>query len=343
VAGGFPPRARMSVRYGILCGMSLPPPPQDPQGHGAPGPSGSPAGPGAGSGGPPAGGFGPPQGFGPPAPPPSSGAPQPGPAQAGPPPPQGGFGPPPGSGQPAPGGFGPAAYGPPHGHPGVPGHPPYDMPPRPPGGGNGGAKVAAIVVGAVLVAAVAVGGVVLWVGGDGRKSTAEAGSESSPGAGREPDAGSTGEPDEAGDAEEPAPSAPSDDLDSGSSASPPENLVPYVVLKPGECFDHPSLSSDVRRVETRSCEEPHNGEVIANQTLTGSFEDEAALQAKVMKLCKADVDKRVQSIGDGRQYYFYAIYPSLATYNMRGDDTISCSVTLTDSLDGPKLDAPLPD
>ncbi|EST34039.1 hypothetical protein N566_18965 [Streptomycetaceae bacterium MP113-05] len=246
----------------------------------------------------------------------------------------GGFGPPgSGSGSGGPGGFAPAAV---YGRPGFP--EPYGIPPQPPGGGNRGAKVAAIVVGAVLAAAVAVGGVVLLVGGDDGRSDAEAG----PGASAEAaDPGGSGEPSPG--AEESAP-GPAEDREPGLPSSPSGGLVPFVVLEPGQCFDHPALSSAVSVVETRPCEEPHNGEVITNDELTGAFADEQALRAKVMELCKADVNERLQSMPkDGTMYYFYAIYPSLPTYNLGDDDTISCSMTLSDKRDGPKLTAPLPE
>lgn len=282
--------------------MSLPPPPQDPQGA-------------------PGGGFGPPQGFGPPAA-------------------AGGFGPPGG----APGGYGPGGYGPP---PGGPGMPPYGMPPQPPGGGNRGAKVAAIVVGSVLAAALAVGGVVLWAGGnDEGDSSAEAAPGASPDAtsDAEPDAGGDAEPTGRPSTEDTAPDTSSSTDPGSSPTSTPGGMVPYVVLDPGECFDHPSLNSDVTVVEKRSCDAPHNGEVIANETLTGSFADEKALRKKVLGLCEADATKRLARMpDDGRMYYFYAIYPSLPTYELRGDDTISCALTLSNAVDGQKLSAPLPD
>ena len=104
-----------------------------------------------------------------------------------------------------------------------------------------------------------------------------------------------------------------------------------------------SLSSAVTEVEERSCDGPHNGEVIANETLTGDYTTETALQQKVLSLCKADAEKRLKRIpADGKTYYYYAIYPSLATYKYQGEDQISCSLTLSNQLDGEKLTAPLP-
>ncbi|MGW7353436.1 hypothetical protein [Streptomyces sp. Z26] len=256
------------------------------------------------------GGFGPPQGFGPPE--------QPGPSQ--------------GYGYPGPQSGG---YGPP---PGGPGQPPYGTPPPPPGGGNNGGKVAAILIGAVLVVGLVVGGVILMNGDDdGDSDSAKA--TNTPSAGDTPSSSGlptdipTGIPTDI-----PSPSLPTTGADPTTG-----DLVPFVVLDPGQCFDHPALSSAVTEVETRSCNGPHNGEVIANDKLTGTFSSETELQSKVLELCKADAAERLKKIPqDGRNYYFYAIYPSLETYRIRGQDTISCSLTLSNSLNGTKLDKPLP-
>ncbi|MFH0244806.1 hypothetical protein ACGRHY_20830 [Streptomyces sp. HK10] len=256
----------------------------------------------------PGGGFGPPQGFGPPE--------QPGP-------PAGGYG------YPAPGG--PGGYGYPGG-PGAPG--PYPPPPGGGGGGNGG-KIAAIIIAAVVVAGLIVGGVLLAAdGGSGEDHRAKPGG--TPGAPASPDSspaapGASDEP-----ADPPATDAPTPDV-----TAVPSELVLYVVLDPGTCFDHPSLSSDVTEVEERPCDGPHDGEVIANETITGDFGTQAELQKEVMSLCKADVEKRLARMPQDRTYYYYAIYPTLLTYG-RGEDQVTCSLTLSNEVDGPELDAPLP-
>jgi hypothetical protein len=83
--------------------------------------------------------------------------------------------------------------------------------------------------------------------------------------------------------------------------------------------------------------------VIANETLTGSFTTEAELQTKVLKLCEKDAKARLADIKpDGRTYYYYAIYPSLATYQIQNKDTISCSLTLSNTVDGKQLTKALP-
>ncbi|WP_211257159.1 hypothetical protein [Streptomyces megasporus] len=267
----------------------------------------------------PGGGFGPPQGFGPPEQPgpPAGGYGYPGPSAG-----YGYPGPPAGPGQP--GGYGP-------GGPGGPGGP---FPPPPGGGGNGG-KVAAIIIAAVLVAGLIVGVVLFAAAGDDDAKKDRAKPEGTPSATAEVE-------DPSPEADDTPTDLPSFDIPS-PSATAPGDLVPYVVLEPGTCFDHPSLSSGVTKVEERSCDEPHNGEVIANETLTGDFATEVELQKKVLELCKADAEKRLKRMpADGKVYYYYAIYPALTTYEIRGEDQISCSLTLSNEQDGQKLTAPLP-
>ncbi|MFP8944790.1 hypothetical protein ACLIYM_25610 [Streptomyces fenghuangensis] len=265
----------------------------------------------------PGGGFGPPRGFGPPE--------QPGP-------PAGGYGYPAPGGPPGPPGApgGPGGYG----YPGTPGGPGAPSPyPPPPGGGGGGSggKVAAIIIAAVLAAGLIVGGVLLAADGGSGENRAEP--SGTPGASASANPSPTSEASDE-PAQEPSTDAPTPD-------AMPSDLVLYVVLDPGTCFDHPALSSDVTGVEERPCDGPHDGEVIANETITGDFDTQAELQKEVMSLCKADVEKRLARMPQDRTYYYYAIYPTLLTYN-RGEDQVTCSLTLSNKVDGPELDAPLP-
>ncbi len=280
--------------------MSFPPPPNET--------------PPPGSG----GGFGPPQGFGPPPPPGNGGY---GPQPPGP----GGFG---GYGPGAPGGpAGPGGYGP--GGPG--GYPPY--PPPPPPGPGKGPKVAGIVIGAVVVLAIVIGGIV-WLGSS-HSDNNSAQADGSPSASPVPsDSGASG--------------LPSQDPSDGSSLpgvpmpSASQHLI-YVKLSPGDCFNSPGLDSRVQQITKVSCTSVHDGEVIANETLSGTVTTEDDLKSKVLALCEPDAKKRLESIPrDGRTYYNYALYPDLATYQFQGEDTVSCSLTLSNSMDGKQLTAPLP-
>ncbi len=120
------------------------------------------------------------------------------------------------------------------------------------------------------------------------------------------------------------------------------DLVPYVVLSPGTCFDHPGLDTSVKKVEKRSCSGPHDGEVISNATLTGTFSTEKEIQTKALSLCEGAAKSRMKTIPATTKTYYYALYPSQPTYSIRGQDQVSCSLTLSSTPDGPKLTEKLP-
>ncbi|MCW2869122.1 hypothetical protein [Actinacidiphila oryziradicis] len=221
---------------------------------------------------------------------------------------------PPGQG----GGFGPPRdFGPP---------PPSYRPAPPPRKPGGGAKLVAIAVGVVVVVAAIVGGTALFLGGGSDGKNGENAAATAAGS-------ATASPVQA--------SGSGAGTDS-PSASASESVNPYVVLKPGECFDTPGLDSSITKTVRRSCSSPHDGEVIANETIVGTFTTEKALRAKVLELCKTDVAKKGSKVPSDAQYYYYAIYPSLVTYEKNKRDIVSCSLTLSEKPDGKKLTKPLP-
>lgn len=124
---------------------------------------------------------------------------------------------------------------------------------------------------------------------------------------------------------------------------PSESHIPYVVLRTGECFDHPSLDTSVESVEKRSCGDPHDGEVIGNRTLSGDFADGDALDQRALGLCRRAAEEKLDTMpADGRHYFYYALYPTLTTYEYQSQDEVSCALTLSTEPDGPKLTGPLP-
>lgn len=223
---------------------------------------------------------------------------------------------PPGQG----GGFGPPRdFGPP---------PPSYRPAPSPGKPGGGAKLVAIAVGVVVVVAAIVGGTALFLGGGSDGKNGENAAATAAGS-------ATASPVQASGS-----GAGTDSPSASASAS--ESVNPYVVLKPGECFDTPGLDSSITKTVRRSCSSPHDGEVIANETIVGTFTTEKALRAKVLELCKTDVAKKGSKVPSDAQYYYYAIYPSLVTYEKNKRDIVSCSLTLSEKPDGKKLTKPLP-
>jgi hypothetical protein len=310
------------------------------------------------------GGFGPPQGFGPP--PPGDGGygyPQQGGGQQG-------YGYPQQGGQPGYGqqgqqdqpGYGQPGYGQPA-QPGYeqPGYGGYGMPgpPVPPGDGYGygypqqgggyppppppdnkGRNIG-IAVGAIVVIGAIIGGVALLSGSDGDdKSAKPTGSPSI--------SLPSGLPTDLPTAT--LPTLPTDtptldlptDLPSYTdepSTEPAEKLVPYVVLSPGKCFDAPTLTPTVDKVTTRSCSVAHDAQVVANETLSGTFASDTEIQNKALELCTADARKHLPA--DGRTYYPYALFPKLVTYQLQGRKTVTCSLTRNNGTNGTKLHSPL--
>ncbi|MFE6776804.1 hypothetical protein [Streptomyces sp. NPDC057702] len=230
----------------------------------------------------------------------------------------------------------------------------YPPPPPPPPGRNN-KKTAVIAAVSVLAIAAVVGIVVAATGGDddgdkaaknkpsgGPSVTAPKIPTDMPSIEIPTPSGSPGQgaPVEGG-TETPSADPSTSDPSSDTSAS-PSDLVPYVVLSPGTCFDHPGLDSSVKKVETRSCSGPHDGEVISNATLTGSFSTEKQIQTKALALCETAAKGRMKTVPAGKTFYYYALYPSQPTYTIRGQDQVSCSLTLSASPDGPKLTEKLP-
>ncbi|MFI9718786.1 hypothetical protein ACIHFE_03895 [Streptomyces sp. NPDC052396] len=257
-----------------------------------------------------------------PPPPPPSNPPQP-------PGGGGGFGPPQGFG-PLPPEQPPFGAQPPAGPPyGPPGYGPYGPPPVPPApsGGNG-AKIAAIVVAVVLVVGLAVGWLILAnSGGKDDKPVAHSSSSPSPVESASPNL----------DNRPPATPTPRD-TPSTAPASPP----PLITLKPGDCFDAPQLSPSLTQAEKRSCTGSHDGQVISNEQLEGALDNETQIKDKALALCKDVAEQRLKSIGDGRRYYYYALYPTRMAVLLRGERQVACAITLSDKPGGAKLDAPLP-
>ncbi|MFC5723104.1 septum formation family protein [Streptomyces gamaensis] len=314
--------------------MTSPPPPNAPPPTGPPPTGAGAAQPGAGDG------FGPPRGFGPPTGAPGHGAAPargplpgaqgaaaagavPGPpahgAQSLPGPLSAAAGPVPGAPGPVPGGYGPPG---PYGQPAPYGAyaQPYAPPPPPPSGGKA-AKVAAIVIACVLAAGVVVGGLILVAGGGQREADAED-AKPSHAPSRQHAPGGSGLPD--------------------PSSSPDAHRVQYVVLKPGQCFDHPTLTSGITEVRTTSCSGRHDGEVVANETLTGTFSSQQEIRERARALCEGAVRARLRAMPDGHQrFYSFSLFPVKRTYE-RGEDQVTCALTRSLSPDGPKLTAPLP-
>ncbi len=195
-------------------------------------------------------------------------------------------------------------------------------------------RIAAFLAGAVVLLAALAGGIV-WLGSG--YDTEGTGTDAARGAA----SGAADARDAPGDAAGLPGSAISGAAGSGSSVAPVG--VPYVRLAPGLCFDSPGLDPTVTTVTTVPCSSPHNGEVIGDEHLSGTLTSQEQVRRAAMALCAPDAAARLKALPKGGpRYYDYAFYPDLATYRRTGQDTVSCTLTLSDTPDGRELTAPLP-
>ena len=284
------------------------------------------------------GGFGPPQGFGPPPPPPPGdgyGYPQQGGGEGyGYPQQGGGFGPPAPPGPPTPPGGGYGGYPPPAGPGGYPPPGPGGVPPPPPPPNNS-KRNAWIVVGCIVAVGAIVGGTLLATNDGGKKDSADPKPSGShltvPSA---IPSFTVPTPDVTLPSDDPTLDLPTDEP-SEPDPTPTEKLVPYVVLSPGQCFDAPTLTKTVDKVTTRSCSSAHDAQVVANETLSGTFSSDIEIQNKALSLCESDARKHLPA--DGRTYYPYALFPKLITYQVQHRKTVTCSLTRNNGSNGVKL------
>ncbi|WAL93622.1 hypothetical protein [Streptomyces sp. Je 1-369] len=253
------------------------------------------------------------------------------PPPSGPPPGGGGFGPPPGGG-----------YGPPPGNGG--------WQPPPPPGGPPGRRNGLFVLLAVIVALGAVAAVVLLTtgdDGDGKKEPVESGSST----GRDPtpslsipsevpDELPTGLPSDVPSLPTDFPTLPTEfpsDLDS-VVPSPADDPVPYYLLRRGDCFNVDS--SRPGQAAKRSCNEPHDAEVVEFAELKGSYGTDAALKKAAAALCERPLERKARSQPSGTVRGTLVQYPDATGYKV-GIDNVACSLAGDSGSGKHKLTKPL--
>ncbi|WP_377272124.1 hypothetical protein [Peterkaempfera sp. SMS 1(5)a] len=193
--------------------------------------------------------------------------------------------------------------------------PPPPMPPGPPVVPDGEprpgrrTRIGAIAAGAVVLAAVL--GTVLYLASGGDGAPAAAPSTSAP----------------------PPPSSP---LPTPSATPSDTPNLPYLVLKPGTCFDHPNLTKGLKEVTVRPCTVPHDGEAVANVTVKGGFTKDSQIVAAVYKQCAAAGKRTADRQGEGTRFYSYVLTPSAALYR-RGYREATCTLTVSYTVGGKKL------
>ncbi|AXI77047.1 septum formation family protein [Peterkaempfera bronchialis] len=116
--------------------------------------------------------------------------------------------------------------------------------------------------------------------------------------------------------------------------------LPYVVLEPGTCFDHPNLTKGLKKITVRPCDKPHDGEAIANVTVKEGFTHDSEIAASVREQCTAAGQRTAHRQGEGSRFYSYVLTPSAKLYR-RGYREATCTLTASYSIGGKKLTAKL--
>ncbi|MEV8093930.1 hypothetical protein [Kitasatospora sp. NPDC085879] len=132
----------------------------------------------------------------------------------------------------------------------------------------------------------------------------------------------------------PPPPAPSSAPPSPSPS--PSKTLPYPWFTPGTCFDHPQLSEVITRAEERPCEQPHDGEAIADVLLPEGLTSDVQIGRAMRELCAAPLAEWQQRQGGGGPYYGFPLGPYLQYYK-QGLRDATCTLTASNRQHGRKL------
>ncbi|WP_431678046.1 hypothetical protein [Kitasatospora sp. KL5] len=132
----------------------------------------------------------------------------------------------------------------------------------------------------------------------------------------------------------PPPPAPGSSAPSPSPS--PSPTLPYPFFEPGTCFDHPQLSEVITRAEERPCEQPHDGEAIANVKLPEGLTSDVQIGRALRDLCKEPLAERDRRQGGGGPYYGFPLGPYLPYYK-QGMRDATCTMTVSNVQHGRKL------
>ncbi|MEW2393676.1 hypothetical protein AB0933_35520 [Streptomyces venezuelae] len=127
--------------------------------------------------------------------------------------------------------------------------------------------------------------------------------------------------------------------DLGSAApSPADDQVPYYLLKTGDCFNVDS--SQPGQAAKRSCNEPHDAEVVKFAELQGSYTTDAALKKAAAALCERPLARKASNQPSGTVRGTLVQYPDATGYKV-GIDNVACSLAGDSGPGKHKLTKPL--
>ncbi|MFD3530702.1 hypothetical protein [Streptomyces sp. NPDC058664] len=103
----------------------------------------------------------------------------------------------------------------------------------------------------------------------------------------------------------------------------PARPVSFEALRVGDCFD---IDRDAPGTALRrSCDTPHNAELVARLRLTGVHATDAAVREAATLLCREPLRRKAARQPLGTRWTTFVQYPYRTSY-LLGSDTVACSL-----------------
>ncbi|WP_244362564.1 hypothetical protein [Streptomyces aquilus] len=114
--------------------------------------------------------------------------------------------------------------------------------------------------------------------------------------------------------------------------------MPYYLLQAGDCFDTDAARPG--QAAKRSCQEPHDAEVVKVTELEGDYATDSALKKAASDLCEQTLDSKAESQPEDTVRGILVQYPDTTGYRV-GIDDVACSLAADTGAGSRKLTQPL--
>lgn len=114
--------------------------------------------------------------------------------------------------------------------------------------------------------------------------------------------------------------------------------VPYYLLQAGDCFDTDAARPG--QAAKRSCQEPHDAEVVKVTELEGDYATDSALEKAASDLCEQTLNSKAESQPEDTVRGILVQYPDTTGYRV-GIDDVACSLAADTGAGSRKLTQPL--
>lgn len=103
-------------------------------------------------------------------------------------------------------------------------------------------------------------------------------------------------------------------------------------LQKGDCFDEASMGTgEVNTVKVIPCDEPHDSEIFAEKTLTGSsYPGDSVIQDDADEFCYSEFEPFVGISYESSIHYFYSLTPTQGSWEGENDRLIQCIIISED-------------